>query len=75
MSSNGTAIPNVSVTRSGQAIPVTTNSAGYFIFNGVPNGTYTLTPVLSGYTFTPQIKSVTVSNTDAAAQNFIGRQP
>jgi len=73
--SNGTPIPNVSVTRTGSATPVTTNGAGYYTFNGVPNGTYTLTPSLSGFTFAPASKSVTVSGTDPAAQNFIGTGP
>jgi len=73
--SNGTAIPNVSVTRTGSATPVTTNGAGYYTFNGVPNGTYTLTPSLSGFTFAPTTKSVTVNGADPAAQNFIGTGP
>jgi hypothetical protein len=73
--SNGTAIPNVNVTRSGSATPAVTNSAGYFTFTGVPNGTYTVTPNRSGYTFTPASKSATVSNADATPQNFIGTGP
>jgi len=75
MRSNGTAIPGVSVTRTGSAIPATTNSAGYYTFNGVPNGTYTLTPARSGSTFTPTTKPVTVNGADVSGQNFIGTGP
>jgi hypothetical protein len=70
--SAGIAIPNVRVTRSGSTAFVTTNSAGYYIFNGVPNGTYTVTPALSGYAFAPSSKTVTVNGADAAAHNFVG---
>jgi len=72
MTSNGAAIPNVSVKRTGQTAGVLTNSSGYYTFNGVPNGTYTITPTLSGRTFTPATKSVTVNGGNPAAQNFVG---
>jgi hypothetical protein len=70
--SNGIGIPNVSVTRSGSSTPVLTNSAGYYLFTSVPNGSYTITPKLAGKTFTPSSKTVTVNGADALARNFIG---
>jgi hypothetical protein len=72
---SGVAVGNVSIMLSpspaGVTNPVTTNSAGYYTFQYVPDGTYTLTPTLSGYTFTPVSKSVTVSGADINGQNFI----
>jgi len=70
--SAGIAIPNVSVSRTGSATPVLTNGAGYYVFNGVTPGTYTVTPSLTGYTFTPASKSITVAGSDVVNQNFIG---
>lgn len=70
--SGGIAIPNVSVTRTGSSTPQITNSAGYYVFSGVPNGTYTVTPSLSGYSFTPSSKVVTINGADALNQNFTG---
>jgi hypothetical protein len=70
--SGGAAIVGVTVTRSGSAVIAATNSAGYFVFSGVANGTYTLTPAMSGTTFTPATKSVTVNGSDSSGQNFIG---
>jgi len=70
--SGGVGIQNVSVSRGGGYLPVLTNSAGYYILYGVPNGTYTVTPTLTGYTFSPTSKSVTVNNADQNPHNFIG---
>ena len=50
------------VTLSGAAGATTTaNSSGNFSFSGLANGTYTITPSLAGYTFSPTSLSVTVS--------------
>jgi len=72
MTSTGAAIPNVTVMRSGSTLTAVTNSSGYYTFTGVPNGTYTVTPTLSGRTFAPVNKSVTVSGANVGNQNFIG---
>jgi hypothetical protein len=69
--SSGTALAGVAVARSGAASPVTTNSAGYFVFERVVNGGYTVTPQLNGYTFTPASKNVAVKDADANGQNFV----
>jgi uncharacterized protein (UPF0264 family) len=70
--SGGTGIANISVTRTGSANAVLTNSAGYFTFNSVPNGSYTITPSKSGMSFTPTSKNVVVNGANVAGQNFIG---
>jgi titin len=70
--SSGMQIPNVKVTRTGSTTSVLTNSAGYYTFTNVPSGTYTITPSLSGHTFTPTSKSVTINGANTSGQNFIG---
>lgn len=70
--SGGTAIANVSVTRTGSATPVLTNASGDFTFTGVSSGTYTLTPSLSGFTFSPTTRSAVVNNANLTGQNFTG---
>lgn len=70
--SAGAAVANVQVSRTGSATPVTTNTAGYYTFTGVPNGSYTLTPSLSGKTFSPATKTVTVNGANVGSQNFVG---
>lgn len=69
--SSGAGIGGVTVTRTGGAT-ATTNSAGYFTFIGVPNGTYTLTPSKTGITFTPVNRTITVNTANLAGQNFTG---
>jgi len=48
----------------------TTNSSGTYSFSGLANGTYTVTPSLSGYTFTPSSQSVTISGANRTGINF-----
>jgi len=50
----------------------TTNASGAYTLSGVANGTYTLTPSLSGYNFSPGSLSVTVSGANVTGQNFTG---
>jgi len=70
--SAGVGLVGVSVTRTGTAQAALTNGAGYYTFNGVPNGTYTITPTMSGRTFTPATRTVTIAGSNSPAQNFIG---
>lgn len=70
--SSGAAMAGVKVTRSGSTVPAYTNSAGYYLFGGLADGTYTITPNLSGTTFSPASRSVTVNNANVAGQNFVG---
>jgi hypothetical protein len=48
----------------------TTDASGVYIFAGLANGNYTLTPSLAGYTFTPVNLAVTVSGVSITGQNF-----
>jgi hypothetical protein len=48
----------------------TTNSSGSYAFNGLQNGTYTVTPAASGYTFAPSSQNVTVNGANVANVNF-----
>ncbi len=52
-----------------------TDANGLYWFSGVPDGTYTLTPKLTtgSVLFTPAARSVTVSGTNAAAEQFIAK--
>jgi len=46
------------------------NSLGNFTISDVPNGTYTLTPSLSGWSFSPTSQPVTVSGGNVPGKNF-----
>lgn len=48
----------------------TTNANGDYIFTGLSNGGYTITPSLAGYTFTPLFISITISDANVTGQNF-----
>ncbi len=65
---NGSGLAGVTVT-SGTA-SATTSSAGAFTLAGFPSGTYTVTPSLAGYTFSPTSQSVTVGSANVTGVNF-----
>ena len=48
----------------------TTDASGNYAFSGLVNGSYTVTPSKSGFTFSPTSQSVTVSNVSVAGVNF-----
>jgi hypothetical protein len=48
----------------------TTDASGNYSFPGLPNGTYTITPNKSGFTFTPASLSETLSGANKAGVNF-----
>jgi PKD domain-containing protein/carboxypeptidase family protein len=47
-----------------------TDGAGNYAIQGVPNGSYTLTPTREGYTFTPATLAVSVSGANRTGQSF-----
>ncbi|MCJ7530307.1 MAG: carboxypeptidase regulatory-like domain-containing protein [Anaerolineales bacterium] len=52
-------------------VTATTNSSGVYTIGGLTPGTYTITPTLTGYTFSPTSRSVTMPP-NSTAQNFTG---
>lgn len=71
--SRGTPIPSVTITLSGNATGSTiTDSLGRYRFTGLANGSYTVTPGMTDYTFTPASRTVTISGVNATGQNFTG---
>jgi hypothetical protein len=58
------------VTLSGPASATTTaNSGGAYSFTGLANGSYTVTPSLAGYTYSPASQAVTINGANQTA-NF-----
>ncbi len=53
---------------------VKTDAKGNYIFKGVANGSYTLTPSLSGYTFTPANSQQTLQSAPITGVNFTAAQ-
>lgn len=53
--------------RTGSAV---TDASGQFAFSGLSDGSYTVTPTLAGYTFTPASRAVTVSGSDVSGVTF-----
>jgi hypothetical protein len=53
--------------------PVKSNSAGYFTISNVPDGSYILTPGLTGASFIPATRTVTIAGANVSGQNFVAR--
>ena len=66
--SNGTGA-TISLTGAATAT-VTADTSGNYSFSGLANGSYTITPSKSGYTFTPASLSATVNGANATGENF-----
>jgi len=67
----GDAVSGVTIALSDNASDTTTDSNGDYSFSDLVNGSYTITPSKSGYTFSPTSESVIVSDTDETEINFI----
>ena len=74
--SQGKPINEVTLTlmKSGKTVATTKSGAyGYYVFNDIPNGTYTVVPSKSGYTFTPtEVSNVVVRSGRTVVKTFIG---
>jgi PKD repeat protein len=70
--STGAGVGISGVTVSTGSISTTTNSSGAYTLGSLANGSYTLTPSLGGYSFSPGSRSVTVSSGNVSGQNFTG---
>lgn len=51
---------------------VTASSTGAYAFSGLGAGSYTITPSLSGYDFTPESRSATITDANVTGVNFTG---
>jgi N-acetylneuraminic acid mutarotase len=68
---SGVVYANITINlTSGVTNSTTTASDGTYSFTGLGNGTYTVTPVLKGYTFSPINQVVTISGANVTGQNF-----
>ena len=56
----------------GSSASTTTNGSGNYSFGSLANGAYTVTPSLSGYSFSPANRSVTVNGGNIIGTNFTG---
>jgi len=58
-------------------VTVTTTAAsnGTYTLSGLPSGTYVVTPTLSGVTFSPSSRSVTISHANITGLNFTAAVP
>ena len=67
-SSNGA---GATVTLSGTASGTTVaDASGNYVFNALPNGSYSVTPTKSGVTFSPVSQTVSVSGANVSSVNF-----
>jgi hypothetical protein len=74
--SPGTGGSGATVTLSGAASSTATaDSSGAYIFSGLANGAYAVTPSHVGYTFTPTSKSATVNGANVTGVNFTANLP
>jgi hypothetical protein len=64
----------VTMTLSGAASgTTTTNASGNYTFTGLFNGTFTVTPQKTGYTFTPASRTISISGANVTGQNFTAK--
>jgi hypothetical protein len=49
----------------------TANASGVYVFTGLSDGSYTVTPINAGYPMTPTSQALTISGANATA-NFSG---
>jgi outer membrane protein assembly factor BamB len=69
---NGAGLEGVTVGLSGDAsMSTTTDANGTYVFDGLNQGTYTITPANAGYTFNPVSRDVTVGYADVVGADFV----
>lgn len=68
---NGDIQSGVTITLSGGAsATTTTDTSGNYSFSGLANGSYTVTPLLTNYTFSPADIAVTLNGANSSGNNF-----
>jgi hypothetical protein len=71
VTSGATGLAGVTMTLSGAASRVVAaDSGGNFVFTGLGNGSYTLTPSKAGCTFTPSQRSPAIAGSNLTGRNF-----
>lgn len=71
VTSRGDSVADVTITLSGNSSgTMTTNDEGSYSFSVLSNGSYTVTPSLSGHTFDPQYQNVTITGSDQTDIDF-----
>jgi len=71
VTSNGSGLSGVTVALSGTSSATTiTNAGGNYTFTGLYNGSYTVTPSRTGFTFNPASSPQTVSGANIPGVNF-----
>jgi len=67
-------LSGVTMTMTGLSSAITTtDSNGYYSFTGLTNGTYTIRPSKTGYTFIPSVRTVNINGSNALKQDFLAR--
>ena len=67
-------LAGVTMTLNGDASGTTTTDAsGNYTFSGLANGSYTVTPSLSDYTFKPTSRAVKIKGANKTRENFKGQ--
>lgn len=73
---SGPVLAGVTITLSGASSgTTTTNAGGYYSFSNLDNGSYTVTPSRTGYTFAPTSRPATVSGANVSALSFTATPP
>jgi len=68
---SGAGSNSVTISLSGASTATTTTTTGSYAFSSMPNGTYTATPSLTGYTFSPASSTVTINGGNVAFDKFV----
>jgi len=67
----GAAASGANITAAGPVtVTASADNYGNYVLNGLPGGTYTLTPSRSGTNFTPATQTVTITGANVTAVNF-----
>lgn len=72
ITSGNQGLAGVTITLSGTAQgTATSDAAGNYIFTGLSNGSYTVTPAQTGFIFSPASQALTINGAHITAVNFI----
>lgn len=74
VTSSATGLQGVTMTLSSSAT-TTTDSSGNYSFVNLANGSYTITPSKTSYTFSPPSSTLTLSGTNIGSVNFVSTTP